>query len=297
MTGQASRNCWQVSPDWKKWDKMPDLRPFTHRIYVDFSGDDGDPGTIGASKSICIAWVMSREEDISHNESVVLEIKKLIGCKRSANLKYVSLKRHKFKKEALTLLTQLKASIVVVPVLKEMIKEEQLRDPQTKLLVDLIHYFPLDRLIRGISRESTGIYFQLVFDQVGWKGCKEAIENLFKQDKRLDWKNARKDWLLFTKSGNSLMLQLADIVAGMSREYFEDLQLITLPPCNVCWIKRTNTCAFKRKREAVGKASLLKIIYPMLAKNERGDAWDVGFVVRPPGLNTRYLFVDCLFKK
>lgn len=274
---------------------MSNLRPFTHRVYVDFSGDDGDPRTPGASRCVCIAWVASAESNLYHNKGVVLQIKKVIGCRATDNLRYKSLRRHRLKKEALNLLTQLKVSAVVVPVLKERITDEELRNPRTKKLVDLIHYFPLSSLLNHITETYPDIYFQLIFDQVGWRGCEEDIQNSFKQDTELDWKRARPDWLRFTKSGSNLMLQLADIIAGLGREYVEDLQTRKLPPCLVCWLKGTYDCSYKRNRKKVGKTSLLRILYPLLIRNESGKVWERGFVVRPPGVHRDYLFVDCLF--
>ena len=274
---------------------MSNLRPFTHRIYVDFSGDDGDPRTPGASRCICIAWVASAENDLYHNTGVVLQIKKVIGCRASDNLRYKSVRRHRLKKEALDLLTQLKVSAVVVPVLKDRVTEEELRNPRTKKLVDLIHSFPLSRLLDYITQTYPDIYFQLVFDQVGWRGCEEEIRNSFKQDAELDWERARPDWLLFTKSGSSLMLQLADIIAGLGREYVEDLQSGKLPPCIVCWLKGSYNCSYKRNRKKVGKTSLMRILYPLLIRNESGNVWEQGLVLRPPGAARDYLFVDCLF--
>jgi len=274
---------------------MSNLRPFTHRIYVDFSGDDGDPRTPGASRCICIAWVASTEGNLYYNKGVVLQIKKVIGCRASDNLRYTSLRRHRLKNKALSLLTQLKVSVVVIPVLKERIKEEGLKNPRSKRLIDLIHYFPLSRLINHISQTYPDIYFQLVFDQVGWRGCKGDIENSFKQDTELDWGRARSDWLLFAKSGNNLMLQLADIVAGLAREYVEDLQSRRLPPCIVCWLKGTYDCSYKRNRRKVSKTSLMQVLYPLLIRNELNKVWERGFVMRPPGVEKDYLFVDCLF--
>jgi len=272
-----------------------ELRPFTHRIYVDFSGDDGDPRKAGASKCICIAWVMSSESDISYNENIVLQIKKLISCKPDAELKYKSLRRHRRKKDALALLCHLKVKAVVVSVLKPRIAEEELRDPRTKRLVNLIHYFPLSRLLDYIGGTHPDLYFQLVFDQVGWRGCQDNILDSFKQDTELDWSQARPDWLLFTKSGGKLMLQLADIIAGLTREYIETLQGQKLPPCLACWLKGKHGCSYKRKGKAVGQAKLMRILYPLLIRDKEGEAWETGFVVRPPGADRDYLFIDCLF--
>lgn len=276
---------------------MPTLRPFTHRIYVDFSGDDGDPQTPGASKCLCIAWVSSAESNLYHNKGIVLQIKKVIGCKKNDNLKYKSLKRHRLKKEALKLLAKLKIDLVVVPVLKARITDDELRSPGTKKLVDLIHYFPLSGLIEHIAEKYPDIYFQLVFDRVGWRGCQDEIRVSFQQDKGLDWSRARPDWLLFTKSGSNLMLQLADIFAGLGHEYIECLQDVKLPTCTVCAVKGKpeRACPYKRGKRVLPGSELLRLVYPLLIKDKQDDAWEHGFLVRPPAVCREYMFVDCIF--
>lgn len=270
-------------------------RPFTHRIYVDFSGDDGDPRVPGASRCMVIAWALSAENDIFHNKGILLQIKKVIGCRPNAELKYKSLKRHPRKREALQLLSQLKLKVVVAPVLKEQVAEEDLRNPKTKRLVNLIHYFPLSRVVDYFSREYPDVYFQLVFDEIGWAGCQDEIKESFRKDERLDWGGARPDWLLFAKSGASLMLQLTDVLAGLAREYIEGSLNERHPPCRVCWLKRVRDCSFKRNKRTVGKGSLMRLLYPLLLKNDEGKAFEIGFLARPPGAEKDYLFIDCLF--
>ncbi|OGO02739.1 MAG: hypothetical protein A2Y72_04145 [Chloroflexi bacterium RBG_13_53_26] len=234
---------------------MADKKPFTHRIFSDFSGDDGDPRTPGASPTICIAWVISAEEDIRHNRGVVLAMKKTIGCRPDAELKYGSFRRHRRKSEALDLLSKAKIEVIIAPVL-------------------------------------------LVFDEIGWVGCRDAVRTALEQDKKLDLKSARPDWLLFTKSGGNLMLQLADVIAGLGREYVESLLDVPLPPCRVCWIKgKRTTCSNLRHRQTVGQAKLMHTLRPLLLKNDAGECWEQGFYIRPPGTEREYLFVDCLFGK
>lgn len=270
------------------------LRPFTHRIYVDFSGDDGDPRTPGASRCMAIAWVLSAEDDLYHNQSVVLGIKKLIGCRAGDELKYRSLRHHKKKNEALSMLSQLRVKAVLAPVVKERIGDEELKNPRTKKLVNLIHDFPLNRILDYFDRECQDVYFQLVFDEVGWAGCQIEIERSFSKYK-LDYDSARPDWLLFGKSGAILMLQLADIFAGLAHEYVEHVLSIKRPPCSVCWVRETRDCSYKRQKKKLGKASLIEAVYPLLLRLEDGQLWDVGFIPRPPAVRPEFLFVECLF--
>ena len=163
--------------------KLPE---YTDRIYVDFSGDDGNPRKPGASRCICMAWVLSKEEDIYHNQGIVLSIKKTIGARKDAELKYTSLKRHKKKAKALEVLSRARIRLLLIPVLKERLTDQELKDPRTKRLIRLIHDFPLDRFLDEFQKSESEGYFQLVFDEIGWAGCQEGITDLFRSNPRLD---------------------------------------------------------------------------------------------------------------
>lgn len=274
---------------------MVNLREFTYRIYSDFSGDDGDPRKPGASRNLCIAWIISAENDIWHNQGIVLDVKRIIGCRKNAELKYKSLRRNPRKAEALASLSQAKLKVIIAPVLKDRVREEELRNPRTKRLVNLLHYFPAGAFLEYFALEHPDIYFQLVFDEIGWMGCEDGIREYFLKDKRLDWTVSRPDWLLFTKSGSSLMLQLADIFAGLGREYIDSLQDVVLPPCTVCSIKGRKKCTNIRQGKNVGQTRLMYILYPLLLKDASGTAWDRGFFIRPPVVKREYMFIDCFF--
>ncbi len=262
---------------------------------MDFSGDDGDPQKPGASKWLVGTWLLSTENDLLHNQGVVLSVKKLIGCRRDAELKYRSLKRHPQRDKALKLLSQLKVRLVVVPVLKERITEDALRNPKNKRLINLIHSFPLYRLLDYLGQECPDAYFQLVFDEIGWAGSESGIKKSFQNDKRFDWSEARSDWLLFVKSGANLMVQLADVFAGLAHEYIESLRGKELPPCRVCWIKGIRDCRYRRNRKTPGQINLMRVLYSFLLKDDKDKVHEVGFVPRPPEIAREYLFVDCLF--
>ena len=272
------------------------LRPFTHRIYTDFSGDDGDPRTPGASKCLCGAWILSAEKDIRYNEGIVLQIKKLINCKPIDELKYKTLKKHAKKMEALNLLSQVKAKIILNPVIKSKIDDNSIRAPKTKRLLTIMHGFPLLRFMKHLSAESPNFYLQLIVDEMSWSGYADVIRENFK-GLNVDWTQVRDDWLYFAKSGNSLMLQLADVVAGLGFEYIEDLQERKLPPCRICNLAHWGNCNFKRHKQLIGHNRLIKAVYPSLLRDESGKFFEQGFIVRPPGVEVDYLFVECLQRK
>ena len=278
---------------------LTEPKPFTHKVFVDFSGDDGDPSKPGSSKVISMAWVLSSVQDIQHNGGIVLQMKKLIGCKPKDEIKYRSIRRHAKKMEVLTILRKARVQLLILLVLKERVKDDSFRDPKTKRLVDYIHYFPISRFFTTKTLPPyPESWFQLIFDEVGWAGCQNEIRRFYSSDKDIIW-DADKDpgSILFGKSGAILLLQLADIFAGMMREYIEQLENRNLPPCQVCHIKRVRDCSYKRTHLTVGRAELMNIIYPLLISHTNGIKIDVGLMVRPPEVQYRFLFIDCLFSR
>ncbi len=277
---------------------MPGRPGFTHRVYVDFSGDMGDPRTEGTTKTVCIAWVLTAEGDRWHNEGMVGEMKRVIGCKQGDELKYRSLRRHPRKDEALRCLKEARAGAVVVPVLKERLREEELRDPSTRKLALLLHHFPLDVIFRHLGEtvaqeELPGLLLQLVFDQVTWADFRQQVVRRLEEEHHVVWSIPPAESVRFENSRRSLMLQLADVIAGLAREYVEGLEGIRLPPCQFCWVKgkpmRPRACTMK----PVGSAKLMNVLRPLLL-DKNGDVWERGFLVRPPAVRYEYWFVDCV---
>lgn len=247
---------------------------------------------------ICIAWVLTTEEDRRYNESIVLKMKRVIGCKPENEIKYRSIRRHPRKHDVLKYLEQAKAGAIVVPVLKERVREEQLRDPTTKELATLLHHFPLDRIFAHLDETTPAdklsrLLMQLVFDQVSWSGFREEIVRRLEDEHNITWRVSPKESVKFLDSKKSLMLQLTDLIAGLGREYMESVEGVQLPPCQVCWVKQKQINPRGCSKKPVGNAALMKVLYPMLLK-KNDKAFERGFIVRPPSVLPHYLFVDCI---
>lgn len=272
-----------------------ELKPFTHKIYSDFSGDDGDYNTPGSSKCLCVAWVLTTVEDIKFNEDIVLQMKKLIRCQAGNELKYTGIIHHPKKLEVISLISQLKAKVIINPVIKRKIDDETIRSPKTKKLLKIIHGVPLYRFMEYLHAVSPGYCYQLIIDEMSWSDYQQGILDHYKSEfPDLNWKNAREDWLYFAKSDNDLLLQLADVISGIGREYIEDLQGKDFPPCRLCNWKHWNNCHFKRKGIKIGRNELLKNVRPILLRNSKDQFFPGGFVVRPPNIEIDYKFVECL---
>jgi len=277
---------------------MPVRPPFTHRIYVDFSGDMGDPNKEGASKVVCIAWVLTAEADRWHNEGMVLEMKRAIGCKPEHELKYRTLRRHPKKYEALAYLKQAKVGAVIVPVLKERLRDAELRDPTTKALAILLHHFPLktvfDHLMETIpGDEWPRVLVQLVFDQVGWARFREDVVHRLEEEHDIVWRVSPEESVRFHDSKKNLMLQLADVIAGLARDYMESLETVKLPPCSICWVRQKQMRPRGCELKPLGDARLMNVLHSLLLERN-GAVWERGFLVRPPAVRYEYWFVDCI---
>jgi hypothetical protein len=225
-------------------------------------------------------------------------MKRVIGCKQEDELKYRSLRRHPRKHEALACLKQARVGVAVVPVLKERVREEELRDPSTRKLALLLHHFPLEVIFQHLGEtvaqdEWPRLLLQLVFDQVTWAGFRQQVVRRLEEEHHVVWRIPPEESVKFGNSKKSLMLQLADVVAGLTREYIEGLEGVRLPPCRVCWVNekrmRPRGCAMR----PVGNARLMNVLRPLLL-DKNGDVWERGFVVRPPAVRYEYWFVDCV---
>jgi hypothetical protein len=256
---------------------------YTHRVYVDFSGDFGDPRVAGSSKTVCIAWVLTSEEDRKHNEKVLMDIKKSIGCKRENEIKYRSLRRHTKKDQALAQLANLKIGAVIVTVLKDVKASEKLTSREIAIA---IHGFPWNRINRHLSEitpvnEVPNLCTQLVFDQVGWSHFKGDLINEFTKDSNV-FKVSPDECIKFLDSKRTPLLQVADIIAGMCRDYIESIDRSDLIPCQVCWAKGWSSHPGRCRKGNLRRNVLLKTKYPMLLKDKDGRVFEMGLISRPP---------------
>ncbi len=267
---------------------------FTHRVYVDFSGDLGDPKVAGSSKTVCIAWVLTSEEDRKHNEKVLMDIKKSIGCKPEAEIKYRSLRRHPKRDQALAQLTNLKVGVVLVTVFKGVTASKTLTSREIAIE---IHGFPWDRINKHLSEtvlpdEQPNICVQLVFDQVGWINFKEELVSKFEQE--VIFRVPPDESIKFLDSKRTPLLQLADIIAGMGRDYVENIDSSDLRFCQVCWAKGRAYPHQHCRKGNLRRNKLLDTLYLMLLKDPHGKVFERGLISRPPELSQRFWFIDCV---
>lgn len=269
--------------------------PLFH-IYVDFSGDDGfafdeGPPTDGSSRWIAVAPVIMSAEDVDFNKSVLSRTKAAIGCKQDDEIKWRTLRRLPARKlnKALRELSNLKIRLLCLAISKRAIEQEELLNTKTGELSLLLHqlwsnwlpaYFPNGQMPRisyyvdHFRKEQ-----QLLAD----------FEEYLEQNPE-----AREQYCAeFVDSKRVKLTQVADIYAGMLRDYFEGLEGKRLPQCERCHRFKWGTCQYKRKAELVGQAKLARHISAFLPRRRR-EFWEHSLFVRPPEINQRFYFWQCL---
>ena len=265
---------------------------YSHRVYVDFSGDLGNPKVEGSSKTVCIAWVLSSEEDREHNEKVLMDIKKSVGCGPEDEVQYQSLRRHPEKDQALAQLANLKIGVAVVVALKENIRDTNLSGRARAILINSFPWACVAAHLSESTPESVQVCAQLIFDQVAWSDFREELVT----DLVRDYKPivSPDDCIKFLDSPSAPLLQLADIIAGMCQDYIESIDRSDLIPCQVCWAKGWPSHHKRCRKGNLRQNRLLKTMYPMLLKTPEGKVGERGLISRPPEAKDRFMFVDCI---
>ena len=273
---------------------MASLPPF--HIYVDFSGDDrfafdDDPATDGSSRWIAIAPVIMSAANVDFNKSVLASAKAVVGCKQEDEIKWRTLRRlptHKLN-QALRELSKLEMQLLCLAIWKRAINEEELRDTKTGALTLLLHtlwadwlraYFPsgqMPRITYYVDHFRKAQELQAGFEQF-LNENPEARERYSAE---------------FVDSKRVKLTQVADIYAGMLRDYFEGLEGKKLPPCEKCLRFKWRTCSHKRSGKLVGQAKLARHISAFLP-HRRGKIWEYSLFIRPPEQRQRFYFWQCL---
>jgi len=282
----------------------PNVSPYTHAIFSDFSGDDGFKFDSGSSKCLTLAWVATAEEDVDHNEDVLFRIKKKVGCHFSDELKYRSIKSHPANKdETLNLLQELKADVSCLVVFKKpLFKDEEedeeedsyYADPKTKGLVVVMQSFPFSGLMRDLEAKYGKVRPRIVVDELHWKETQNRIIEVMSENSK-EWFN-RSDFQ-FRSSRATPLLQIADLFCGAVREFCEGLEGHEVPPCHVCnshdYLPRD--CKWRRSGARPKGFRIMRAIYPLML-GPPGKSYRIphGLYLLPKRMNVRLEFVDCL---
>ena len=279
--------------------RSPHRRPsYTHAVFSDFSGDDGTKFGRGSTSCLTLAWLATREDDVEHNERVLFQIKKAVGCRPTDELKYVSVKSHPRNKDAtLRILGSLKVDVSCVTVFKKPFLEQdndpRFADPRTKMLVVVMQSFPFSGLIKDLREHYGDVRPRIVVDEVHWRQTQDDIIALLSEEE--EWFS--RESFQFRPSGAVPLLQIADIFCGAVREFCEGIETQTLPPCHVCRTRnfKPRDCGWRRKGRRPDGFNVMSAIYPLLLRAP-GATYRIphGLYFLPDSMNNKLEFIDCL---
>lgn len=292
-----------------------DISKYDYIMFVDASGDDGFKFDKGSSTCYTVASILINSSDLQHNLSILDGIKSIIGAKPEHELKYTKLRRSRRFNDIANLLTNIKGTIYTHTCLKEdLVNDQTFSDTESKALAQFTHTFPIERAIehfKNINLFPLKPKVLIVVD-VMKKVEMDGVSNLVSAE--ID--GVVPD-LIFrdSKDKNFLLIQLADIIAGMTRNFIEGMlkEKNTLQLCKVCSKTRLrvshriskNKCIGKKKfnllnnksNTFIEKQHFIKIL-PLFGVSETDNRLMLHGLAFFPVESIHYFFwIDCLFNK
>lgn len=199
---------------------------YDYVMYVDASGDDGFKFEKDSSSCYCAAALLVKQEDIPHNLAILGQIKKIVGCKTTDEVKYSKVRRHRRSQEALSLLREVKGRMSCYVVFKKELLREEVPTNGSKELSVVCHAMAL----RAIDHFGFTLGEKVLIAIDRMKHTEEAPLGLLLSDGPLGARQhpdrnfshevAFKD----SKDANFLLIQIADLLCGIVREHFEQYE-------------------------------------------------------------------------
>jgi hypothetical protein len=266
---------------------------FDYIVYVDASGDDGMKFEKCSSLCFTTACFISAVSDISQNTFILNKIKEMCGRKITDELKHSRLRRHRAYSGALKELENLKGMVAIHNSFKqEIVNNEN--------LTAFTHTFPIELILK--LEEFSGKNILICIDRM-----KQTDMNVVEQI--LGLKNHESNIKIIfrdSKDINFELIQIADILSGLFRCFFEDT--ITdadfksfIKICSICYMsikanKLKRSCDII-KYKAIRNRLMSKVqnVRHLLIKGESGIILR-GISMFPAKAFTRYYFLECAKK-
>ena len=221
-------------------DKI-DINDYEYICYVDGSGNDGnkfDNPNGGSSDCFSVAYFLMKPIDSAHNAGIIEQCKRLMNVNKNSELKYKTIRRHKNKDAIIRLLRDLRGAAGSMTFFKRLLVNDPIiNNLKAKSLTIATHAIIIHRMFA----ERPGIRILAVVDRMKSVEMK-GVESL----------NMFQNQLIFRDSNDTAFpfLQIADIMAGITREFFEGSQTSVdhkfySGRCNVCG-KKKNLCRHER---------------------------------------------------
>jgi hypothetical protein len=256
---------------------------FDYICYVDGSGNDGDKYDVangGSSTCFTAAYIMIKVSEHDQNVAILSNIKNFLGTGYRDEIKYKTIRRHKNKWAIYKELSKIKGTAGSHTCFKRDVRESYLRDVKSKKLTSFVH----SMVISNINEDVSGRVL-IVMDMM--KNIEMELINLLNNDKQIIFRDS--------KDVNFPFIQIADVLAGMTREFFEwsltaEAHRKIGNRCKVCHAKK-KLCAHEKKYTKLLRAvPLMKTIPLYQIEGSR----QVRIDVYPPKMLKEYYYLSCL---
>ncbi len=269
--------------------------------YVDASGCDGfnfKENGQGSTRCFVATVLFVKAEDEKYNQGLLLDIKKLVGSKPWQEVKSTTVRRHKKRDEIFEILSRVKGSLISYVAFKTRISDPVLKDTSTKFLSLALHGFPIESATKVIQATGIKNKIQIYIDR-----SKRTEETVIKDylahyevaaTKEVDFSNHQVN-ATFRDSKEIKLIQLADIFAGILREFFEAYEKRkTLLPCAFCKFPKVLCKSIIRKESLAFSKGLKAAITITYKESTKNSVIFGGITPFPPEIWSSLTFLDCL---
>ncbi|MCM1273629.1 MAG: DUF3800 domain-containing protein [Clostridium sp.] len=208
-------------------DKDIDITTYDKIIFVDASGDDGltfkENSCDGSSFCYVVSCLVIDPSDFDYNQQVLCNMKTALNLPITTELKSTTLKRHRFANNAYFELSKIHGEVFSFVVFKKKLYENDMEYANalcnTKHLSGFTHAFPLFAL-RKTKIVKSNDKALIVIDNMK-KAETAAVADCYKTLQISYEKYNNQIIYRDSKSENFPLIQLADVIAGTIRNYFE----------------------------------------------------------------------------
>lgn len=208
---------------------LPDFNSYKYIMFVDASGDDGykfgKNRSDGSSFSFVVSCFVTEPKYLEYNNNILAEMKKTLFIKPEHEIKSTALKRHKNADAAYDVFSKLKGFAYSLVADKKLIKEVKPDGTNEYREITLIaqndlsgitHVFPVVSLF-----DSELVTMQdkilIVIDNMK-KREMESIKSILSDFDHNNYDLIFRD----SKDKDFALIQIADILAGTIRDYYEE---------------------------------------------------------------------------
>lgn len=279
---------------------------YDYIMYVDASGDDGFRFDKDSSTCYAAAALLVKQQDVQHNLDILNQIKSIVGCKETDEIKYSRIRRHRRGADALSLLRDVKGSVSSFIIFKKELSPTEI-PKGTKALSVVCHLMALRSLDFYTFLDNEKIL--IVIDRM--KHTEEVpLEQQLESGVLSDQKHPERNFSFDTifrdsKDANFLLIQLADLLCGTFREHFEQYETNedmlyfknVCPKCkNIIFMKPKNSHPMcKKGRSRVSRIYHSKNLHNIIDLIPVSDTRSIleYFFMKPAKMMNQHFYLVC----